>query len=360
MATRRGRIVFAIGAVLFGAATFLLASGYVIERGQPKWLAAVAGGLAFPVLPVVWHLWAERRRKARIAAAKTPPKSELAPGDRYVLRAIVVALAVIGPMVAVGRFAVVRAAWTHKTWFIPEPEGAYFEGGGNASKSELLSHVPSDAEVVIVVSDNDAKGKGVFAFGDHQLLAIAPRDKDDKESISDKVDQINKDRGKIPFLKLDPVVEVSSASDDMVVIAGERWKSKVAVASVGPSAAVRAELDRAPAGATAVGAYVPATPIMGIKRAAGWLIASEAQKKIIVDARVEAVDVKAAESLLREGRAAWTAKASEVPAKCREQVDAIVEDVKVERTGAVFTFHLEIAPEKLMGVMFCGLKTDGD
>ncbi|MEO8700375.1 MAG: hypothetical protein ABI867_10040 [Kofleriaceae bacterium] len=360
MASRRGKIIFGLGALVFGALTFQLAAAYLIERGQPTWLAAVAGCLAFPVLPLAWHIWGEHRRKAKIAAAKTPPKSSLAPGDRYVLRAIAVAIVVLAPMFAIGRFAVVRAAWDHRTWFIPEPESAYSEGGGHASQSALLSHVPSEAEAVIVFVDNakTAQGKaGVLAYGAHQLLAIVPQDLSDHETADDKVAAINKERDKVPFLTIDPVVNAGSA-DGLMVIASERWKSQAAIASVGPSAALRGELDRAPAGNAVVAAYVPATPILGIKRAAAWVISNDDKKNLIVDARVETVDAKSAETLLASARASWNAKSSEVPAKCRDQIDAIASEVKIERTGAVFTFHVEIPGDKLMGIMMCGFKAD--
>ena len=55
----------------------------------------------------------------KLAAAKTPPKTSLTTGDRYWMRCVAVALIVIGPMIALGRFDVARATWRHGLWWLP-------------------------------------------------------------------------------------------------------------------------------------------------------------------------------------------------------------------------------------------------
>jgi len=330
----------------------------VISRDQPKWLAAAVGALGFPVLPLAWQIFGEHRRKRAIASAKTPPKSTLSAGDRYVMRAFVVTLAVLGPMFVAGRFGVLRGAWNNKTWFLPEDLGSYSEASGNASKTGLLSLVPADAEVVVVVHEPEKDGKkaktGVFAYGDHQLLIAAPNDKVEAENFDDKLKELNDQREKIPFIKIDPVVKVSSDSNGFV-LAGERWKSKVSASGPGPSAALRRELDRAPDNAVVAAAFVPKGSLatLGIRAAAGWLLMSE--EKMVVDARVEVVDPAAADKVLAEARSAWNTKGSELPAKCRDEVDQIADRIQIERNGAIVTFHVEVPTDKLLGLMFCGL-----
>ena len=350
MATRRGKIVFGIGMVLFGALTFLAASAFVISRDQPKWLAAVVGALAFPVLPAVWHILGERKRKQRIAAAVDrrlgPPKSALAASDRYLLRAIVVTLAVIGPMVAIGGFGFVRGVWTHKGWFIPRYELAI--------SNDLLAHVPADAEAVITIRDPSAKqkGAGLLAWGDRQLLVLAKGADLDKEAdAAEKLEELNKNRSKIPFIKVEPIALVPTPKS-MLAAASEGWRSKIE-AGAGPSAELRAELARAPSNAAVVLGIAPKTSVTPIKSAAAWLVTGD--EKLVLDGRIEATDALAAEKVLDYLRTAWKSQATEIPAKCRDEVDLIVDQIKTTRVAAIITIHLEVKPEKLAGLMFCGM-----
>jgi hypothetical protein len=361
MSTRRGKVIFWFGAVVFGALAFLFASSYLIWRDQPRWLAAAVGALAFPVLPVAWQIFGERRRKKVIAASKTPPpKDALSSSDRYVLRAIAVVLVVIGPMVAVGKLDVVRAAWKYKTWFVPEDPGSYSEPGGSASKTAFLKFVPDEAELVIIGHEDpkDAKpgkdpGFGMLAYGDDQIVVVANDDKG--EDIDAKIKSFNDDdRDKIPFLKVDRVARVKS-DGDTIIVASERWTSKVSSSGAGPNAALRTELDRAPDGAQLVAAFVPRKgkhDDLGIRSGAAWLVSTD--EKLTVDARVEVLDVAAADKVVTEVKTKWNAKGSDLPAKCRDEIDQVLDRVRIERTGTLVTFHVELPKDKLLGIMFCG------
>jgi hypothetical protein len=350
MATRRGKIVFGIGVALFGALTFLAASTFIISRDQPGWLAAIVGALAFPVLPAVWHVLGERKRKQRIAAAVDrrvgPPKSTLAATDRYLLRAIAVVLVVIGPMVAIGGFGFVRAMWAHKAWFIPRYELAIAD--------DLLAHVPADAEAVVTIRDPSAKekGAGLLAWGDRQLLVLARgADLDKEDDAAEKIAELNKNRSRIPFITVDPVALVPTAKHALAAVS-DRWRSRIEPGA-GPSAELRAELARAPSNAAVVLGIAPRTSAVPIKSAAAWLVVSD--EKLVLDGRIEATDALAAEKLLDYLRTAWKAQATEIPAKCRDEVDLIAGQIKTTRTVAIITIHLELAPEKLAGLMFCAM-----
>src|SRR5690349_15881568 len=99
MAKAKQRIVFGALFVLLGALLFWIASAYVVDHDYNRIAAAIVGGLAFPVLPVVWHVIGERRRRTKVAAMKQAPKTTLAATDRYWLRFTAVALVVLGPMI---------------------------------------------------------------------------------------------------------------------------------------------------------------------------------------------------------------------------------------------------------------------
>src|SRR5262249_47383104 len=119
-----------LGAVVFvaGALVFIVASAYLVARGWPNWLAGAVGGIAFPVLPVAWHIWGEPKPRAKLSAAanvKAPTKkTHTSPADRFLFRMLGAAVLVIGPMIAVGRFDVARAPFHHGLWFIPSGDDA--------------------------------------------------------------------------------------------------------------------------------------------------------------------------------------------------------------------------------------------
>lgn len=117
--SNRQRIVFGILATVAGALLFEVASAYLVSRELPPWLAIAVGAFAFPVAPLTWHVLGERSRKKKQAAAKTPSTSTLTSGDRYWLRFFVVALVMLGPMVAIDKLDVARAAWRHGLWWWP-------------------------------------------------------------------------------------------------------------------------------------------------------------------------------------------------------------------------------------------------
>lgn len=351
MSTKRGKAIFGIGLFLFGLAVFLLASSYLVARDQPKWLAAAVGALGFPVLPVLWHVLGERRRRIRIAAEKTPPKTTLAPGDRYLLRAVVVGAAVLVPMFVVGKFAVVRAAWDYKLWFLPDNYDRI--DGADA----LLLHVPADADAVLVIRERDGDNKfGVVAYGDHQLAAIVPRDAKYGETQAEQIEQFNAQRSKVPFVKIDAVDAVSLGTR-WFALATDRWQSTIRAEGSGPRAAITQELANAPASATIALAYVPAAPTGGIQKLSGWMIQNATNEKLAIEGKLEAVDAPSAERLLETTRALWKLQQSEWPETCRDEIGKLADKAEIERKGATITLHLTIEPEMLMGVMMCGLKS---
>lgn len=340
-----------------GVVIFLVASAYVIERGQPKWAAATVGALAFPILPAVWHVVGERKRRARIARASEGAKPDkqsaakpdvLSAADRFVLRVVGSALLVIGPMLAVGRLDVVRAAWHHRGWFIPETP---FDR--DAAASALLAHVPSDADVLVVIAgDEDGQpGVGVMAYSSHQLAMLTSPASD---HLEDDVRRANDQRGKVSeWLPFDELVAVDSHSQWSAMVS-KRWQSAVDSGGSGPRATLRAALSRAPSDAKIVVAYAPPVPRDGIKQGVWWMLQVGVNQPLTVGGMIDAIDAKhAAESadlsaLMRRFRGT-------MPAGCREPVDAVAQAVRVTQVGATVSWTVVIQPEQLFGLMTCAM-----
>ncbi len=337
--------------MVFGLAVFLFASAYLVSHDQPKWLAAAVGALAFPVLPVLWHVVGERRRRQRLAGDKVPRKSTLAPGDRYLLRAFVVAAAVLGPMFVIGKLSVVRAAWDYKLWFLPDNFDRI------AGAESLLSHVPADADAVLIVHERDDNHKlGVIAYGDRQLAVIVPKDPKFEETQLEQIKLINEQRSKVPFIKID-AVDAVALGKQWFAVATDRWQSAIRAEGPGPRAAITQELANAPATALVSLAYVPATPTGGIQKLSGWVIQKAVNEKLTVEGKLEAVDALSAEHLLETTRALWNVQKSAWPEACRDEISKLADKAEIERKGATITLHLTIEPEQLMGLMMCGLKS---
>jgi hypothetical protein len=370
VSNRRQRFVFGLVATLVGALLFVVASAYLVFRGQPQWLAGVVGGLAFPVLPVTWHLLGERARRRKQAAAKTPSKSTLTGGDRYWLRFVAVAALALGPMIAIGKLDVARAAWRHGLWWLPTSyEPTTTHGGplsmiGTGTPRTLdvigtpLARVPSDAELVVMVQpppdDKDQDGRAVFAYGDRQIMLFL-EGKLEGDKAPEVVAEFNKQRAKASWLPTDEIKLVSH-SDSQVIAASAGWAARVQFPGMGPSAELLRELGRAPKDAFFVAGFVPKTTrdVLSTKVGAAWLY--KTGEKLVIEGRVEANDEAAAKKLVAEATSALDKAAHDVPESCREQVGAIVKAIKLDQSGAFVTGRLDIDGGALMGVMFCALK----
>jgi hypothetical protein len=359
---RRVSIGFVVLVAVMGIVMFLVPSAYAAARGAPVWLSATLGGLAFPVLPVAWHLFAERRRRARLAGAKVPAKGVLTRGDRFVFRCLAIALVAVVPVFALGGKSALSSVWHNVGWFIPTtpPEPA----------APVIGRVPADAEIVITVhkdadkkdtdkkdDDDDHKKKpsgpvdAVFAYGGGQVVLAAAGDLDDGESVGKKLDELNAQRDKSP-VKIDKLSEVKSSSTE-VVIASDGWRAKVDPAGAGPSPELRRELSRAPANAVAVAAIVPRTTreLMVIKSGAAWVVATDDSIKF--EGRVEAVDAAAATKALDYLRGIWKEQIGKVPDDCQKEVDKIVDRVHLDQNGPIVTFHADLPGEVAGGAAMC-------
>jgi hypothetical protein len=136
---------------LAAASAFIPFTG--IERlGAPVWLAIAAAVIAFPALPLLWQLIAERQRATRQTARALL--------DRFALRSLAVALLVVG--VSSSNLGP-RRMLENLTWFArgkndasparqqvaPPPTRA----GAARHQHELEPFIPVDASVVVALSD---------------------------------------------------------------------------------------------------------------------------------------------------------------------------------------------------------------
>jgi hypothetical protein len=362
---RRVPIGFVVLVAVMGIVMFLVPSAYAAARGAPVWLSATLGGLAFPVLPLAWQIFGERRRRARMAAAKAPAKGVLTRGDRFVFRCLTVALVAVVPVFALGGKSALSSVWHNVGWFIPTtpPEPA----------APVLGRVPADAELVFTFhkdadkkdadkKDDDEEHKahkrsgpvdGVLAYGGGEVVIAATGDLDDGESVGKELDEINNQRDKFP-LKIGKLTDVKSSSSE-VILATEAWRTKVDPAGLGPNADIRRELGRAPANAAAVVALVPRTTreLMVIKSGAAWLVITD--EMIKVEGRVEAVDAASAGKALDAVRAMWKEQSRKIPDDCEKEIDKVVDRVHLDQNGAIVTLHAEIPGEVAGGAVMCAM-----
>ncbi|MGE5180996.1 MAG: hypothetical protein ACM31C_02995 [Acidobacteriota bacterium] len=357
MANIRHRIVLGISVTLLGAALFELASAYIVDRGYGKIAAAIVGAVAFPVVPGLWQLVGERRRRARLAAAKKPSTSTLTAGDRYWMRFVVVALVVLGPMFAIGRFKVLGATWRHGLWFIPESSSAKLRDF--KAEDHLLKRVPGDAELVVVFHQDAKAGSAVVGWGGKQAVIAADGSLDDGEPIDKKLDDLNAKRDKLPWLGVDKLSQIPT-EDQTLVIATDAWKDKVAPGT-GPSDELMGELRRAPQDAVFVAAFAPRTKLTlhdidpdTIRHGVVW--ATMDDKALVIAGRIDMKDVAAGAKLLAEANDVLQFKTDDLPAACKEPVGKIVDRIHLEQNGTILTGRAEIPTEALMGLMFCAIK----
>jgi hypothetical protein len=369
MGNARGKLLFGTTVVLLGAALFVVTSAYVIDHGYSRVGAAIAGALAFPLLPLGWHLLSERRRAKRVAAAKVAPKAALTGHDRFWLRFALVAVAFVGAMVVQSGTGVVGAVWRHGLWFVPASQPDVRDVGNTAKRDfaaqeHLLKRVPSDAELVVVVhppppdavDHSTADRSMVFAYRPREAMIASDAAAGDMASLDD----INSKRDQVPWLKLSPFTAVDT-TDPIRLFASDGWRSKVDPPGTGPSEELRGELTRAPQDAIFVAAFTPRTQVtvhdldaLMIRHGVMW--GGMQGDSIVLAGRLEATDATAAQKLVDDVNKLLHLQTTDIPESCRDTVAKIVDHVEIARDGAIVTARAELGKDALAGLMFCGMK----
>ena len=106
MASRLAR-VFAFAVVCL--AMFEVPSSILVTRGYSPWLALGAGLAAFPVVPLAWHVLAERKRGAGGSG-----------WSRLAYRTLAVAAIAFAIVVMTARGSIRDAMRNHLLWFLPD------------------------------------------------------------------------------------------------------------------------------------------------------------------------------------------------------------------------------------------------
>jgi hypothetical protein len=339
-------VVFGVLLVVLGAAAFLVASAYIVDKGYSKILAGIVGGLAFPVLPVAWHAWAERRRTAKRAEAKKPAKSSLTGADRYWFRFAVVTIAVIGPMIYASRSDVLRAAVRHGLWFIPTPKPGIGALGLGATRDfpdqeSLLRRVPSDAEAAIIWHDVKAGRDTVIAYGAHQAFGVG-RPTFERTDFDQGAKLLHK------WVPLEPLAVVPN-TDGLEIQATDGWRAKVEPPAGTLPPELRRELARSPQEAIVAIGFAPhATPIAARIKAGALWATWQTSDRILIEARVEARDVAEATAVLEAARSAIHGDNANVPESCKPIVAKLADDADIAQVGLAVVARVS-APVSVLG-----------
>ncbi|CAN5131503.1 hypothetical protein BH11MYX1_BH11MYX1_12650 [soil metagenome] len=342
MSNFRKRSIFGVLVVVFGALLFLVSSAFVVDRfsghGFAKILAAIVGGLAFPVLPVAWHIWGERRRRARLAEAKKPSRSQLTARDRFWFRFIGVAVVIVGPMVAMQKFGVVRAAIKHGLWFLPESKpGLGMIGGGERRALDrinpLIQRVPGGATAVIVYTPDD-KGEALVAFDGRNIMAVSQGDLGRDPAAA--LESVNRLFAAQHVVLTDSLAMVFNR--DLALAASKGWEAKVEPAPNAMPAALRRELERAPGDSLWSAARVPDRDSKDVRAEAAWV--TRRGTEYVIEARIEAIDVGHAYGLVQQLRQLDTeAKRISLPAECVAGVARLSPTLELAQYGAIVTLR---------------------
>lgn len=231
--------------VILGLAMFEVVSACAFDRGATKWLALVAGLIAFPVVPGAWHALRELRRRRN-----PPAKAVLTAIDRVTLRVVTVALVVGLAAFGLARDRTWQAIRHHGAWWLPTPQ---------LGDRALLELVPPSAEGLVWLRGSTLGDVApTLAGGDDASL--------DAISAGDAHDGFMATRGKIGTAMLfacsligchtigSGTPSAPPGSKDLVVVSKD-WQTAL---HGGPSPALAQLLARVPDDAVAVAVGRPA------------------------------------------------------------------------------------------------------
>ncbi len=363
------------------AALFLVPSAFLIHKGQSRWLALAAGLAAFPVVPVLWHLLAERRRK------RAGGKSTLTGSDRFVMRLVAVALVAIVPLLVFARGQTWSAVKEHPTWYLhwggggdsgDAPGWDIVEGEAIAGDPRLINYLPDDAEVVIWMRatrqfiesmqkqfggqvkedpDPDMAQEVLMATKKDGFLALVRSAKGfDDVKPEDKAKLEKELADKLFGGRTIPVV-FYSALPDLHVVVTESWDEAVRARAAGTRPApaeLLAVLQTTPADAPLVAAARNAA-IGGVivDRGTGHLRVTD--KGLRFDADLQLASATAAGALRGAIGGYFDGARDDAAGGCKEPVGKLIDGIDVGGDGVAVQVAGKLGFEDLMGAMFCRL-----
>jgi hypothetical protein len=370
----RPRVGFLLGVFVAGVVLFVVPSAWLYARGVPWVLCAIGGALVFPLLPVGWHLWAERKgAKAAAVPAKGPVKpktSALTSGDRFTMRLVVVAVVALGPLLFFRFGQTLRAVRDHGAWFIPKapPAPRTFKGD-----QRVIDQVPGDAEVVFWMRNFDGLGLGdgkskhdepqpdeiLVAYRDGDLLMVVRGPDKLLSQVDDKaLDEMNRQLPKQTFLPIKGKLVARKRAGDLVVIVTDGWAQaaddRAAGRSTGPTAIIE-RLNGAPSDAVIISAASPSRPIDGltINGAQSWLRISKTD--IRFDGEVFVTDKATATTVADAVRAGFKLAEAKAPSDCTAPVSKLLSRFVVDSGETSVRVSGRWKPEELGEPLMCGV-----
>lgn len=367
------RVGFLLAVFVAGIVLFIVPSAWLYARGVPWVLCAIGGALAFPLLPVGWHLWAERKR-AKAAAVPTkgpvkPKTTALTGGDRFTMRLITVAVVALGPLLFFRFGQTLRAVRDHGAWFIPKapPAPRTFKGD-----QRVIDQVPGDAEVVFWMRNFDGLGLGdekskkaepqpdeiLVAYRDGDMLVVVRGPEKIFSEIDDKaLDEMNAQITKQTFLPIKGKFVARTRAKDLLVIVTDGWAQsaddRAAGKSTGPTAILE-RLNGAPSDAVIISAASPSRPIAGltINGAQSWLRISKTD--IRLDGEVFVTDKAAATTVADAVRAGFKSAEAMVPSECKAPVSKLLSRFVVDSGETSVRVSGRWKPDELGESLMCG------
>lgn len=371
----RPRVGFVLGVIAAGVVLFLVPSAWMHARGVPYILCWLGGALAFPLLPVGWHVYAERKRAKAAAAPPAkgvarPAASTLTGGDRFTMRLIAVAVLVLGPLLFFRFGQTWRAVRDDATWFIPEtPPGPRSLKGD----PRLIAQVPGDAEVVLwarsfgALKGDDGAGKKkdpkepeelLMAFRDGDVMIVV---RGGETSISDEdLAEANKQLAKQTWMPIRGKLVARKRGKDMLVVVSDGWAASVddrdAGKGTGPTAIIE-RLNNAPSDAVLIAAASPSRPIAGlsVNGAHSWLRVSKTD--IRLDGELFVSDQTAAAAIAAALRIGQKDMEGKVPGECKKPIAALNARVVIDTGETSVRVSARWKPEEIGEALMCVLLT---
>ncbi|HEX7599819.1 MAG TPA: hypothetical protein VF518_16495, partial [Polyangia bacterium] len=141
--TRRAWLL--LPCLLVGLAGALVAFVTLTVQVAPFWLALASAALIFPVLPALWHVWAERARQRPVTGSR---------GARFALRTLAIGLLVLSVSSAtLGPRGLVRLVAGRLGYREAAAPAKVADSAAANARNELYPFVPADANLVIALSD---------------------------------------------------------------------------------------------------------------------------------------------------------------------------------------------------------------
>jgi hypothetical protein len=367
------RVTAGIVLAVVGALVFELCGAWLFARGLPWWTALAGALLAFPVVPLAWHLFGERKRRRRLATAAASAKpgvkakpGTLTAGDRFTMRLVAVALMALGPLVFFRGGQVWRAFRDHPGWFVPQGPPSPRSVRGDA---RLIGQVPGDAELVMwgrklhgiagaaAGAAADEAKELLFAVRSGGDVLIVVRGSDKALGAID-VAELNAQLGKQRVLEVNGPLVARRRAADLMVVVSEGWAAAVddraAGRSDGPDAIV-ARLDVAPRDAVVIAAAAPAREVAGLAlTGVQWWVRAD-QGGIRIDADFFVRDRLVATALMARMDAERRELAAAAPAQCRADVERLLREIVVVGGDTMVKASAYWSGERAGKAMMCGL-----